>query len=172
MTRNCTNWPTACAPRTRELGKLLDENSFKLTDNPDKPRLAPPRESDVPYLNFSGLDNAVAKLTQSAAAFDREYARLASDDDAHSVAEREHVNSTLASIEQSLTDLHGLPGRPWFEHMIYAPGLHTGYGVKTLPGIREAIDERRWDEANQYIGVVARVLNAYSTRLDRAIAAP
>jgi N-acetylated-alpha-linked acidic dipeptidase len=56
--------------------------------------------------------------------------------------------------------------------MIYAPGLHTGYGVKTLPGIREAIEERRWDEANQYIGVVSNVLNAYSARMDRAIAAP
>ena len=53
--------------------------------------------------------------------------------------------------------------------MIYAPGMYTGYGVKTLPGIREAIEERRWDEANQYIGVVARALNAYSERLDRAI---
>ena len=67
----------------------------------------------------------------------------------------------------------GLPGgRDWYQHMIYAPGAHTGYGVKTLPGIREAIEDRRWDEANQYIGVVARALNAYSTRLDRAIAAP
>ncbi len=56
--------------------------------------------------------------------------------------------------------------------MSYAPGAHTGYGVKTLPGIREAIEDRRWDEANEYIGVVARALNAYSTRLDRAIAVP
>jgi N-acetylated-alpha-linked acidic dipeptidase len=53
--------------------------------------------------------------------------------------------------------------------MIYAPGVHTGYGAKTLPGIREAIEERRWDEANRYIGVVSRALNAYSARLDRAI---
>jgi N-acetylated-alpha-linked acidic dipeptidase len=56
--------------------------------------------------------------------------------------------------------------------MIYAPGIHTGYGVKTLPGIREAIEERRWDEANQYMGVVSRALNNYSARMDRAIAAP
>ena len=158
--------------KTRELDQLLDEDAFKLTDNPDSARLPPPRESDVPFLNFSGLDNAVAKLTQSASAFDREYARLASDDDAHSAVERERVNATLAGLEQALTDLHGLPGRPWFQHMVYAPGLHTGYGVKTLPGIREAIEERRWDEANQYIGVVSRALNVYSTRLDRAIAAP
>ena len=79
---------------------------------------------------------------------------------------------TLPVIEQSLMDPRGLPGREWYQHMIYAPGLHTGYGVKTLPGIREAIEERRWDEANQYIGVVSHVLNAYSARMDRAIAAP
>jgi N-acetylated-alpha-linked acidic dipeptidase len=82
------------------------------------------------------------------------------------------VNATLTVLEQSLMDPHGLPGREWYQHMIYAPGLHTGYGVKTLPGIREAIEERRWDEANQYMGVVSRALNAYSERMDRAIAAP
>ncbi len=82
------------------------------------------------------------------------------------------MNATLTVIEQSLMDARGLPGREWYQHMIYAPGLHTGYGVKTLPGIREAIEERRWDEANQYLGVVSHALNAYSARMDRAIAAP
>ena len=82
---------------------------------------------------------------------------------------RERINATLTDLEQSLTDPKGLPGREWYQHMIYAPGLNTGYGVKTLPGIREAIEERRWDEANQYIGVVSRALNAYSERLDGAI---
>jgi N-acetylated-alpha-linked acidic dipeptidase len=114
----------------------------------------------------------VQKLEQSAKAFDKEYARLDATNDAGSSGARERMNSTLATLEQSLTDAHGLPGRDWYQHMIYAPGAHTGYGVKTLPGIREAIEERRWDEANQYIGVVSRALNAYSTKLDRAIAAP
>jgi N-acetylated-alpha-linked acidic dipeptidase len=158
--------------KTRELAKLQDEESYKLTTNPDYPRSPPPRVADVPYHNFAELDNAVAKLEQSAKAFDREYARLDAANDAGGSAERERVNSTLAILEQSLTDPQGLPGREWYQHMIYAPGLHTGYGVKTLPGIREAIEERRWDEANQYIGVVSRALNNYSARMDRAIAAP
>jgi N-acetylated-alpha-linked acidic dipeptidase len=157
--------------KARELNKLLDDDSYKLTSNPDKPRAPPPRLDDVPYLNFSELDNAVAKLDRSAKAFDKEYARLAAGNDAGGGAARERVNSSLTVLEQSLTDPRGLPGRDWYQHMIYAPGLHTGYGVKTLPGIREAIEERRWDEANQYIGVVSRALNAYSARLDRAIAA-
>jgi N-acetylated-alpha-linked acidic dipeptidase len=156
--------------KTRELDQLLADDSFKLTEDPDKVRGPPAHQREVPYLNFAGLDNAVAKLAETAKAFDKEYARLSAADDSQAGAERERINATLTTIEQTLTDPQGLPGRPWYQHMIYAPGLHTGYGVKTLPGIREAVEERRWDEANQYIGVVARALNAYSTRLDRAIA--
>jgi N-acetylated-alpha-linked acidic dipeptidase len=158
--------------KTVELTKLLDDESYKLTSNPDMPRTPPARFTEVPYLNFAELDNAVLKLEQSAKAFDKEYARLDAGSDPPNKTERERVNATLAILEQSLMDPHGLPGREWYQHMIYAPGLHTGYGVKTLPGIREAIEERRWDEANQYMGVVSRVLNAYSERMDRAIAAP
>jgi N-acetylated-alpha-linked acidic dipeptidase len=158
--------------KSRELAKLQDDESYKLTSNPDYPRSPPARVADVPYLNFAELDNAVAKLEQSAKAFDQEYARLDAAGDAAGSAERERVNSSLTILEQNLTDSQGLPGREWYQHMIYAPGLHTGYGVKTLPGIREAIEERRWDEANQYIGVVSRALNNYSARMDRAIAAP
>jgi N-acetylated-alpha-linked acidic dipeptidase len=158
--------------KTGELTKLLDDDAYKLTTNPDYPRAPPARVAEVPYLNFAELDNAVVKLEQSAKAFDKEYARLNSSSDPANQVKRERVNATLAVLEQSLTDSHGLPGREWYQHMIYAPGLHTGYGVKTLPGIREAIEERRWDEANQYIGVVSHALNAYSGRMDRAIAAP
>jgi N-acetylated-alpha-linked acidic dipeptidase len=158
--------------KTAELTKLLDEDAYKLTTNPDYPRAPPARVAEVPYLNFAELDNAVVRLEQSAKAFDKEYARLDSTGDPAALPKRERINATLAVLEQSLMDSHGLPGREWYQHMIYAPGLHTGYGVKTLPGIREALEERRWDEANQYIGVVSRALNAYSGRMDRAIAAP
>jgi N-acetylated-alpha-linked acidic dipeptidase len=158
--------------KTVELTKLLDDESYKLTANPDTPRAPPERVAEVPYLNFAELDNAVLKLEQSAKAFDKEYARLDAGADPANQPKRDRVNATLTILEQSLMDPHGLPGREWYQHMIYAPGLHTGYGVKTLPGIREAIEERRWDEANQYIGVVSRALNAYSARMDRAIAAP
>jgi N-acetylated-alpha-linked acidic dipeptidase len=158
--------------KTTQLSKLQGDESYKLASNPDTPRAAPARVSEVPYLNFADLDNAVLKLEQSAKAFDKEYARLDAVGEPADQAKRERVNATLTVLEQSLMDPHGLPGREWYQHMIYAPGLHTGYGVKTLPGIREAIEERRWNEANQYMGVVSRALNAYSERMDRAIAAP
>ena len=155
--------------KTLELSKLLDDGAYKLATDPTKPRAPPPRAAEVPYLNFAALDNASAKLERSAKAFDKAYARLETADGAGADAARERINAALTDLERSLTDPKGLPGREWYQHMIYAPGLNTGYGVKTLPGIREAIEERRWDEANQYIGVVARALDAYSDRLDSAI---
>ena len=158
--------------KARELAKLLDDGAYNLAADPKKPRAPPPRADEVPYLNFAELDNAAATLEQSAKAFDKAYARLEANDDPGASAAREQVNATLTDLEQALTDPDGLPGREWYQHMVYAPGLHTGYGVKTLPGIREAIEERRWDEADRYIGVVSRALNAYSARLDRAISVP
>ena len=159
--------------KSRELGRLLDDNAFAIASDPTAARSAPPRGGEVPFLNFALLDNAVAKLEQSAKAFDKEYAQVSSGDGARAPAEREQINAALANLELTLTDPRGLPGgRDWYHHMIYAPGAHTGYGVKTLPGIREAIEDQRWDDANDYMGVVARALNAYSSRLDRAIAAP
>ncbi len=155
--------------RSGELSKLLDGGEFQLAMDPNSPRSAPARTGEVPYLNFADLDNAVERLRASAGAFDARYKRLAAEGDAPNEG---RFNSALAGLEQALTDPHGLPGREWYQHMIYAPGMHTGYGAKTLPGIREAIEERRWDEANQYIGVVARALNAYSARLDRAVSGP
>ena len=153
---------------TLEQGKLLDEHAYTLTSDPTRPLAPPARDAQVPYLNFAALDNAVAKLKQSATAFDLAYARLAAAGDARSAAQRAQMNAILGPLERSLTDARGLPGREWYQHMLYAPGKYTGYGVKTLPGIREAIEERHWDEANQYVGVVAHALNAYSAALDRA----
>ncbi len=155
--------------KSRELDKLLREGSFELAQNPQLPRAPPERAADVPDFNFAELNHAVERLKTSAKAFDDEYARVAASGDARDNAERIRINATLSGIETALTDPEGLPGRDWYRHMMYAPGLHTGYGVKTLPGIREAIEERRWTEADHYVTVVARALNAYSDRLDRAI---
>jgi N-acetylated-alpha-linked acidic dipeptidase len=157
---------------TRSLSDLLDGDAYRLAADPKLPRRAPPRSAEVPSLNFAQLDDAVATLAQTAKRFDGEYARLAADENEGAGAARERLNATLTALEQSLTDPQGLPGREWYRHMVYAPGLYTGYSVKTLPGIREAIEERRWDEADRYMGVVSRALNAYSAQLERAISVP
>jgi N-acetylated-alpha-linked acidic dipeptidase len=158
--------------KARDLAKLLEDDAYKLATDPGKPRAPPQPVAEVPYLNFAELDNAVARLERSAKAFDREYAQVQGADDAAANAARERINATLTDLEQTLVDPRGLPGREWYQHMIYAPGLFTGYGVKTLPGIRESIEERHWDDADRYIGVVSRAINAYSTRLDHAISGP
>jgi N-acetylated-alpha-linked acidic dipeptidase len=62
----------------------------------------------------------------------------------------------------------GLPRRPWFKHMIYAPGFYTGYGVKTLPGIREGLEERKWEEVNLFIGEVSAALDRVADEVDAA----
>jgi N-acetylated-alpha-linked acidic dipeptidase len=73
-------------------------------------------------------------------------------------------------MEHTLTNEKGLPGRDWFRHMIYAPGLLTGYGVKTLPGVREAIEQQKWTQADEYSTVIADTLAGYCDRLDQATA--
>ncbi len=78
------------------------------------------------------------------------------------------VNEALYRTERGLISAKGLPGREWYRHQLYAPGLYTGYGVKTLPGVREAVDTGRWDEANQQAKQVAKALKALNTQLENA----
>jgi len=81
-----------------------------------------------------------------------------------------HLLDLMRTIDQTLAPNAGLPGRPWFKNLVYAPGRYTGYGAKTLPGVREAIEDERWDDANKYAKITADALNAYSARLDQATA--
>ncbi|HEX7112985.1 MAG TPA: transferrin receptor-like dimerization domain-containing protein [Mizugakiibacter sp.] len=157
--------------RSVTLDRLLDAHAFKLAADPKRASLPPPREDAVPYLDLAPLDNAMVRLRASAKAFDAAYAAAAKQDLALADAQRSRVDGILQGIEQTLIDPQGLPGRPWYKHMIYAPGLHTGYGVKTMPGVREAIEERHWDDANRYAVVIAKALDDYSGQLDQATAA-
>jgi N-acetylated-alpha-linked acidic dipeptidase len=129
---------------------------------------APQRESEVPYLDFAPLENTVARLQKSAKNYDQAYAQFANGSRKLEPAQRNALNSALRELEQTLLTPEGLPGRTWYRHLIYAPGLLTGYGVKTLPGVREAIEDQRWEEANRYAQITATALNTYCDRLDRA----
>jgi N-acetylated-alpha-linked acidic dipeptidase len=153
-----------------ELGKLLDQNAFTLAADPTRVVLPPEREPAVPYLNFAPLDNVVTRLQASAQAYDDLYAKLASGAVKLSPAQAKELNGLLQGMEQTLTVARGLPGREWYKHLVYAPGLLTGYGVKTLPGVRESIESNDWDVANQYSAITAQALGAYCDRLDRATA--
>ncbi|MGL4312856.1 MAG: transferrin receptor-like dimerization domain-containing protein [Sphingomonas sp.] len=148
-----------------KLAALRDAGAFAIADDPLHPVAAPAAKPATPFIELAPLDNAVATLKRSAAAYDAAYAKHGAD---LAPAQRERLNGLLRDIDQLLLDDSGLPLRPWYKNMIYAPGRFTGYGAKTLPGVREAIEERRFDDANGYATRIAKVLTAYAARLDAA----
>jgi N-acetylated-alpha-linked acidic dipeptidase len=139
-----------------ERNRQLRERTMELAADPTKPFVAPKAEEPVPYLEFAPLENAVARLQKAAKEFDA----AANRDD-----------KAVMRLERALTREEGLPGRPWYKHHVYAPGFYTGYGVKTLPAVREAIEQKKWSEANQQIVVTARVIEGYAQALEAAIRA-
>jgi N-acetylated-alpha-linked acidic dipeptidase len=72
----------------------------------------------------------------------------------------------LYTTERKLLQEKGLPRRPWYRHQVYAPGYYTGCGVKTLPGIREGIEERHWQEAQENIDAVMQTLQTYTQQVN------
>ena len=151
------------------LAGLRQARAFELASDPTRPVGPPASEAEVPYLNFTPLDEAMARMKRSARAYDAALADATSGE-APSAAQRSQLDTLLQGLEQALTSDDGLPGRPWYRHLIYAPGLYTGYGAKTMPGVREAIEQGHWDETLQYIGITARAIDSYCDRLDAATA--
>jgi N-acetylated-alpha-linked acidic dipeptidase len=151
-----------------DLQSMLDARVFELSSDPTRPLLAPESEAPVPFLDFAPLDNAVTRLTTSARAFDAAYALQLASGATFPAPRAAQVNALLRSLERALTDPQGLPGRSWYTHLIYAPGLLTGYGAKTLPGVREAIERSQWQTAEEYARRTAAALGNYCDQLDRA----
>jgi N-acetylated-alpha-linked acidic dipeptidase len=143
---------------------LITQGDFKLAADPTKVQLAPPAQAAVPALALAPLDQAVARLKRSAKAFDQAYA-TAMASGALSSAQAAQLSAALQGIDETLLSPEGLPGRPWYENLVYAPGLETGYGVKTLPGVREGVEGRRWEEADRYATLTADRLDQASTLL-------
>ena len=147
--------------------RLIDGGAYRLTDDPSRPQGAPERHDAVPAMDLSSLDQASARLSQSAHRFDTAYdAAVASG--ALTAEAQTRLNAALLGVDQTELSPDGLPGRPWYANLIYAPGLETGYGVKTLPAVREAIEGRRFDEAARYASTTAAALDAYAARIDAA----
>ncbi|HTH55672.1 MAG TPA: M28 family metallopeptidase [Cyclobacteriaceae bacterium] len=138
--------------------QMVKENRYVLASDPTKKWVAPTVKEEVPYINFSNLQNAISKLEKSSATFSELYS-------AKVTSNTTQLNSLLYQAERKLLG-EGLPRRPWYRHTIYAPGFYTGYGVKTLPGVREAIEQRNFAEAQQQIEIVAKTLEAYSQQVE------
>jgi N-acetylated-alpha-linked acidic dipeptidase len=141
---------------TRENNRQIEEGVFTALADMRRPRRQPVVESVPPAINFAPLENAAAQLTQAAERYRR------SLDGSRSRLTPEiirTINKALIQSERQLTDDAGLPRRPWYRHLLYAPGYYTGYAVKTMPGVREAIEEKNYAEAEREVLRVAEALS-------------
>ncbi|MEX2234082.1 MAG: M28 family metallopeptidase [Cyclobacteriaceae bacterium] len=149
---------------TEAENRMIAEKRFVHAADPTKKYFSPDPEETVPYLDFSPFQNALAKLGSVAKAYSDSLSR--NPDELNNI---NRVNALVYQCEQKLISENGLPRRPWYRHTIYAPGYYTGYGVKTLPGIREAIEQRNWKEAREQIALAAKAVQAYSGSLEEAV---
>jgi N-acetylated-alpha-linked acidic dipeptidase len=150
----------------RERNQELDEGAFKAAIDPRRPTVAPQREDVPPHLNFAPLQNAAEALAHSAEHYRK--ALAAANLDGSATDKLQALNASLIESERKLTNDEGLPRRPWYKHLIYAPGVYTGYGVKTVPGVREGIEQKHYAEADQEIVRVAKALQDEATLIETA----
>jgi N-acetylated-alpha-linked acidic dipeptidase len=155
----------------RERNKEIEEGVFTATADPQKSFVPPKPEEVPPYLNFAPLENATDALTQSAQRYRKAVEKAnANGGAALASAPLSPLNELLVQSEQKLTSPEGLPGRPWYRHEIYAPGVYTGYGVKTMPVVRESIEQKKWKQADEGIIEVGRILAAEAALINSAAA--
>jgi N-acetylated-alpha-linked acidic dipeptidase len=140
--------------------QLIREKLYAYTDDPSLKLLSPSPKEEVPYLNFANLQNVLNDLDKTTNRLSETLGQF------HPSGNKEaEINKLLYKAEQKLLWDAGLPRRPWYKHCIYAPGLYTGYGVKTLPGLREAIEQGNWKEAQEQIEIDATVIRRFNDYL-------
>lgn len=161
--------------QTVERNRNIDEGVYAATSDPRDPIFAPSRQEPPPQFDFAPLDKASDSLTRAATRYDKAYAdalaRPASSRTSSArAAKLRSINKRLLQAERALTSPEGLSGRSWYRHLLYAPGFYTGYGVKTMPGPREAIEQREWKNVEREIGRVADALNREATLVSQLAA--
>ncbi|MBV9504994.1 MAG: M28 family peptidase [Acidobacteriia bacterium] len=154
-----------------ERNRRLDEGLFSAVDDPREKLLPPPRDIVPPYLNFAPLENGFSALQRSAEEYRRALSKAsANGGSAETRGNLRDLNAKLIAVERALTLKEGLPNRPWFQHQIYAPGFYTGYGVKTLPAVRESIEQKQWKLADEQIARVGKALENTGEAIQSAAA--
>jgi N-acetylated-alpha-linked acidic dipeptidase len=153
---------------TSETNRLITERALFAAADPQKKYVEPKVKPEVPYLNFAPLQNALTALRRSSENFEGARNRTANNSAGRLSGQDElALDQALFQLERSLLRDEGLPRRPWYRHLIYAPGFYTGYGVKTLPGVREAIEQRNWKEAAEQIEIAAGTIEKYADSLQK-----
>jgi N-acetylated-alpha-linked acidic dipeptidase len=149
---------------TNQHNDFIDKGVYALANNPKENMKVPDAKTSVPHFNFAPLENALENLEKQSMAFSK-----ATQSGVTNIKNKAAVNAILKDMERALTKDHGLPKRPWYKHHIYAPGFYTGYGVKTLPGVREAIEQGEFNQVEEQINILATVINEFSSQIDKAI---
>ena len=151
----------------REQNLRLTDGVFAAINDPRRPLVAPKPETVPPALNFAPLENAAAALTDAAARY-----KKASEAARPTLATRpgvvKSVNARLIQSERQLLDPAGLKNRTWFRHLIYAPGFYTGYAVKTLPGVREGIEQKWYADVEPEVARAAKAIDRLTALVDAA----
>jgi len=157
---------------TVERNRQIDEGVFAATEDP-RIKTAPPKKEEVPpFLNFAPLDNGMAALQRAAEVYAQALARVSGNTGSWPAgAALREANARLIAVERALTLKEGLPNRDWFKNQIYAPGFYTGYGVKTLPAVRESIEQKQWQLADREIVRAGQVLASAGAAIESAAAA-
>src|SRR5205085_3068319 len=148
------------AEQIAERNRQIEEGLFKFTSDPRDPITAPQRQQPAPQLNFAPLLNALDSLNHAASRYDKAYSQAVSDG---RVVNAKNVNERLLQAERALTSAEGLKNRSWYVHMLYAPGFYTGYVVKTIPAVREAIEQGQWQDVDREIARAAAAVEREAT---------
>jgi N-acetylated-alpha-linked acidic dipeptidase len=154
----------------REQNLKVEEGYFSALHDPREPASPPQPERVPPFINLTPVQNGLDTLTHAAARYDRAL-RQATAGDGVPAAALARANAELKRAERLLLAPEGLPRRPWYRNLITAPGYATGYAAKTLPGVREAIEDKRWDEAGTEAARLGRALMNEADGIGRAAAA-
>jgi len=153
----------------RERNRQIADGVFAAVRDPRRPVPIPKTETVPPAINFAPYDNAATALTDAARRYEKAIDGAKSRLPENTEVLRK-INDRLRTAEYQLIDIAGLPRRPWYRHLLYAPGFYTGYGVKTVPGVREGIEEARYDEAEREVARVAAALSRLTALIDSASA--
>jgi N-acetylated-alpha-linked acidic dipeptidase len=155
----------------RERNLELDEGVFNATSDPQKPLQAPTRMEIPPYINFAPLENGAEALSRAAQRYEAAVKRAGENGGARLTgAALLALNEKLYKSERLFLSEKGLPGRPWFKHQIYAPGAYTGYAVKTIPAVREALEQFNWSQAEEGVKTVGDILAREANLVNEAAA--
>jgi N-acetylated-alpha-linked acidic dipeptidase len=147
-----------------DANRLIDEGVYAAVSDPRDPVRPPAARTRPPQFNFAPMMNALDSLTSAAKRYDRQVALVSSGSaSAARQAALVSVNRKLVQAERALTSNDGLKGRTWYKHLVYAPGFYTGYGVKTVPAVREAIEQGQWGDVDREIARVGEAITREAT---------